>query len=96
MPEAKLAWRSQSFDLATLDHDLGPRNLVGDGCMFTCWVTRQPNVCRTRFIVHSANVVDAPKMVQDLAAAGCKVARVWPDSVGIFLAMVDPSPRQES
>lgn len=89
VPEAKMAWQSTFFDLATLDHDLGPREAVGDGCMFTCWVARRPDVCKTRFIVHSANIIDAPKMVDDLTKAGCSVAQVWPDSIGVFLKMTE-------
>lgn len=92
--EAQQMWVSGTFDIAALDHDLGPTYFRGNGYMFVCWVVQQPDVCQTRFIVHSANIIEAPKMVAALVDAGCRVARVWPDAVGIYLKMLDdPSPR---
>lgn len=82
---AMRAWQQHVFDLATLDHDLGWPVLYGTGRDFTRWVVQQPGVCRTKFIVHSANIITAPRMVQDLSQAGCSVARVWADSIGMYL-----------
>lgn len=94
LSEAKIAWRRNTFALAALDHDLGLTDKFGNGCMFTCWVVRQPDVCSTQFIVHSTNIIAAPKMVRDLGDAGCHVARVWPNSIGAYLqnVMVAPAP----
>jgi len=88
--EAQEAWlqSERPFDLALLDHDLGRPSLFGTGKMFARWVVEQPNVCCTHFVVHSANTVAAPQMVAILVDAKCRVARVWPDSIGIYLKML--------
>lgn len=86
---AQQAWRQLYYDLASLDHDLGNPNpnCCGTGRLFTRWVVMQPNALLTHFIVHSANVLDAPRMVQDLLDAGCSVSRTLPDENNYVAAL---------
>jgi hypothetical protein len=57
------------YDLLYLDHDLGTDPAVGRDV--ARWLAAHPDVLpRLSIVVHSVNVVSAPKILADLAAGG--------------------------
>ncbi len=62
----------EPFDLVSLDHDLGDRDVVGDGLGVSAWIA-QFEWPDTEFVVHSVNPVGGRAMVQTLERAGLRV-----------------------
>lgn len=70
-----IAWLgTQPYDRLYLDHDLGTDPVVGRDV--ATWLIAHPATQRElEIIVHSMNVVSAPKIVRELQAAGRTVVR---------------------
>jgi hypothetical protein len=66
---------SRHWDYVYLDHDLGltPVPNPGDGMQVVDWIVQaaaRGRFRRTRFVIHSLNDQEGPKMAERLAAAG--------------------------
>lgn len=76
--EAIRALRTASYDIVTLDHDLGPAS-YGDGLRVARYIAQLPGVRQTaRVYVHGANPVGSAAMLDTLRHAGIGAQQIDP------------------
>lgn len=71
--EAIEALQAEAWDQVWLDHDLGTEPAVGRDV--ARWLCEHPEIPCDLIVVHSVNVVSAPKIVRELQEAGRPVLR---------------------
>lgn len=80
--EAIRALRETTFELVTLDHDLGPAS-HGNGLRVARHIAQMPGALRTMQVcVHSANPVGSAAMLDTLRRAGIDAQRLDPLRLG--------------